>query len=94
MERETGVEPATPTSRVRVGGCAHRVARSGVRQRRRVCARKFSRPWDTRSGSSPPYFLRHRELLGDLCRAAWDTVRGMLAAGAAEEIRPGMVAVV
>jgi hypothetical protein len=29
------------------------VARSGVRQRRRVCARKFSRPWDTRSGSSP-----------------------------------------
>jgi hypothetical protein len=41
-----------------------------------------------------PYFLRHRELLGDLCRAAWDTVREMLAAGAAEEIRPGMVAVV
>ena len=41
-----------------------------------------------------PYFLRHRELLGDLCRAAWDTVREMLAAAAAEEIRPGMVAVV
>ena len=40
-----------------------------------------------------PYFLRHRELLGDLCRAAWDTMREMLA-GAAEEIRPGMVAVV
>jgi len=36
-----------------------------------------------------PYFLRHRELLGDLCRAVWDTVREMLAAGAAEEIRPG-----
>ena len=41
-----------------------------------------------------PFFLRHRELLGDLCRAAWDTVREMLAAGAAEEIRPAMVAVV
>ena len=41
-----------------------------------------------------PYFLRHRELLGDLCRAAWDTVREMLVAGAGEEIRPGMVAVV
>ena len=41
-----------------------------------------------------PYFLRHRELLGDLCRAAWQTVREMMVAAAAEEIRPGMVAVI
>jgi hypothetical protein len=41
-----------------------------------------------------PYFLRHRELLGDLCRASWQTVREMMAAAAGEEIRPGMVAVV
>jgi len=36
----------------------------------------------------------HRELLGDLCRAAWQTVREMMVAGAGEEIRPGMVAVI
>lgn len=41
-----------------------------------------------------PYFLRHRELLGGLCRAAWQTVREMIAAAAGEDIRPGMVAVV
>jgi hypothetical protein len=40
-----------------------------------------------------PYFLRHRELLGELCRAAWHTVREMMVAAAGEEIRPGMVAV-
>jgi len=40
------------------------------------------------------YFLRHRELLGDLCRAAWQTVREMIVAGAGEQIRPGMVAVI
>jgi len=32
--------------------------------------------------------------LGDLCRAAWQTVREMMVAAAAEEIRPGMVAVI
>ncbi len=41
-----------------------------------------------------PYFLRHRELLGDLCRAAWQTVREMMVAAAGGEIRPGMVAVI
>lgn len=41
-----------------------------------------------------PYFLRHRELLGDLSRASWQTVREMMVAAAGEEIRPGMVAVV
>jgi len=41
-----------------------------------------------------PYFLRHRELLGDVCRAAWDTAREMMVAAAGERIWPGMVAVV
>lgn len=41
-----------------------------------------------------PYFLHHRELLGELCRAAWQTVREMMVAAAGERIRPGMVAVV
>ncbi len=41
-----------------------------------------------------PYFLRHRDLLGDLCRAAWQSVREMMVAAAGETIRPGMVAVV
>jgi len=41
-----------------------------------------------------PYFLRHQELLGDLCRAAWQTVRAMMVAAAGEQIRPGMVAVI
>jgi len=41
-----------------------------------------------------PYFLHHRELLGGLCQAAWQTVRQMIAAAAGQDIRPGMVAVV
>jgi hypothetical protein len=41
-----------------------------------------------------PYFMRHRELLGGLCRAAWDTVLEMVITTAGEEIRPGMVAVI
>jgi hypothetical protein len=41
-----------------------------------------------------PYFLRHRELLGGLCQAAWPTVREMMAAAAGQNLRPGMVAVV
>jgi hypothetical protein len=41
-----------------------------------------------------PYFMRHRDLSGPLCRAAWQTVREMMAAAAGEQIRPGMVAVI
>ena len=42
-----------------------------------------------------PYFLHHRELLGQLALAAWQTVRElMVAAVGDEELRPGMVAVV
>ena len=37
-----------------------------------------------------PYFLHHRELLGRLARAAWETVREVLVAAAAElELQPG-----
>ena len=42
-----------------------------------------------------PYFLHHRELLGELARVAWGTVRELMAAATVEEgLRPGMVAVV
>ena len=42
-----------------------------------------------------PYFLHHRELLGGLARAAWETVLELMCAAAGEEgMRPGMVAVV
>jgi hypothetical protein len=42
-----------------------------------------------------PYFLHHRELLGGLARAAWETVLELMIAAADDEtIRPGMVAVV
>jgi len=42
-----------------------------------------------------PYFMHHRELLGPLCTAAWDTTRELMttAAGEEEGFRPGMVAV-
>ena len=41
-----------------------------------------------------PYFMHHRELLGPLCTAAWQTVRELMAVTAGEEqdFRPGMVA--
>src|SRR5450830_200054 len=41
-----------------------------------------------------PYFMHHRELLGPLCAAAWQTVRELMAMAAGEEqgLRPGMVA--
>ncbi len=41
-----------------------------------------------------PYFMHHRELLGPLCAAAWQTVRELMAVAAGEEqgLRPGMVA--
>lgn len=40
------------------------------------------------------YFLRNRELLGDLSRAAWETVRALMAEAAGEPgVRPGMVVV-
>ena len=39
-------------------------------------------------------FLRNRELLGDLSRAAWETVRAMMAEAAGDPgVRPGMVVV-
>jgi len=42
-----------------------------------------------------PYFLHHRELLGGLARAAWGTVRDLMADATGEDgLRPGMVAVV
>jgi hypothetical protein len=42
-----------------------------------------------------PYFLHHRELLGQLARAAWETVCELTcAADAEQDLRPGMVAVV
>ena len=42
------------------------------------------------------YFLHHRELLGALSRAAYQTVKELMAAAAMEEkdFRPGMVSVV
>ncbi len=42
-----------------------------------------------------PYFLHHRELLGGLTRAAWETVLELMRAAVDDEtFRPGMVAVV
>ncbi len=42
-----------------------------------------------------PYFLHHRELLGGLARAAWETVLELMATAVDDAtFRPGMVAVV
>ena len=43
-----------------------------------------------------PYFLHHRELLGKLSQAAWETVHELIGAANSEDrgIRPGMVSVV
>ena len=43
-----------------------------------------------------PYFLHHRELLGKLSQAAWETVQELMAAAGGDdgEVRPGMVSVV
>jgi hypothetical protein len=42
-----------------------------------------------------PYFLYHRELLGELARVAYETVREMMAAAVERpDARPGMVAVI
>jgi hypothetical protein len=42
-----------------------------------------------------PYFLFHRELLGELARLAYETVREMMVAAVDEPIaRPGRVAVI
>ncbi|MGH9380571.1 MAG: IS91 family transposase, partial [Thermoanaerobaculia bacterium] len=42
-----------------------------------------------------PYFLHHRELLGELCRAGWEVVRElMVAATQRPDLQPGMVSVV
>jgi hypothetical protein len=41
------------------------------------------------------YFLYHRELLGQLCQAAYETVKELMAAAVQDkDIRPGMVAVI
>ena len=42
------------------------------------------------------YFLHHRELLGELSRCAYETIRELMTAAAFEEkgFRPGMVSVV
>jgi len=42
------------------------------------------------------YFLYHRELLGDLSRAAYETVKELISAAAGEErgFRPGVVSMV
>jgi hypothetical protein len=42
-----------------------------------------------------PYLLHHRELLGGLARATWETVRELMVAATADpELQPGMVAAV
>ena len=43
-----------------------------------------------------PYFLHHRELLGKLSRAAWETVHELIAEARGDDggARPGMVSVV
>lgn len=41
-----------------------------------------------------PYFLHRRELLGELCRAAWHSVAELAAEAAGEDVLPGMVAAV
>ena len=42
-----------------------------------------------------PYFLHHRELVGGLARAAWETVLELMCVAAGDEdMRPGMVSVV
>lgn len=39
-----------------------------------------------------PFYLHRRQLLGSLCRAAWETVSELVAEAAGEGVRPGMVA--
>ena len=39
-----------------------------------------------------PFFLHRRELLGSLCRAAWETVSELIGEAAGADVRPGMVA--
>ena len=42
-----------------------------------------------------PYFLDHWPLLGRLCRAAYETVRDLMAEAAGEPaLKPGLIAVV
>ncbi len=55
------------------------------------CLRTFSLPETTR-----PYFLHHRDLLGKLCHAAWETVQELVtaAAGEVDGFRFGMVVAV
>ena len=41
-----------------------------------------------------PFFLPRRKLLGELCRAAWESVAELTAEAAGDDVRPGMVAAV
>ncbi len=41
-----------------------------------------------------PFFLHRRELLGELCRAAWQSVCALIGEAAGDNVRPGMVAAV
>jgi hypothetical protein len=42
-----------------------------------------------------PYFLYHRELLGEMCRAAYETVHELMVAAVGEtDFRSGMVALI
>jgi len=81
----------------RTGDRSHRLEQPGIlvgdRKQRQVAAEMwtFTIPKMLR-----PYFLRHRELLGSLCRAAYETVQELMASAAigVDGLRTGMVAVV
>jgi hypothetical protein len=75
--------------RSKAGGRDGQPAARGCAGTGRSCTVVFTVPKMLR-----PYFLRHRELLGELCRAAWQTVLEMMVSAAGEQIRPGMVAVI
>jgi len=57
-------------------------------------ASQSGKPRRRSARSGRPYFMHHRELLGPLCTAAWQTVRELMAVAAGEEqdFQPGMVA--
>ena len=38
-----------------------------------------------------PFFLHRRELLGQLCRAAWESVAELTAEAAGDDVRPGKI---
>jgi len=95
------VSSSSSPSPVKAGDSARRVGRSEPPSsphysRRRILADVphvqwvFSLPKMLR-----PYFLFHRELLGELSRIAYETVREMMASAVDKpDARPGMVAVI